>query len=255
MIDIASNIIGGLLYPFFGTLFGSSFVFFMKNEPHRKMMIFLDSLAAGVMCAASFFSLIQPACDAAEVKGKIPLLLCSIGFCAGMLVFTALDKKLKAVSDEKKDLSGSMLLWAVTLHNIPEGMAVGVVYAGLLTMTENADLAGAVSLSIGIALQNIPEGAIISMPLKAKGKTPLNSFLGGMFSGLAELIAAIITLFVATFVSNILPFALCFAAGAMFFVVLRELSSDFSSEKYCRFSLSVFAAGFTLMMLLDTLTG
>ncbi len=207
------------------------------------------------MCAASFFSLIQPACETASEKGRLPLFMCSVGFCTGMLLFVFIDKKLKSACFEEKDLSGGMLLWAVTLHNIPEGMAVGVVYAGLLTANVSTAPAGAVSLSLGIALQNIPEGAIISMPLKAKGKNLSGAFFCGILSGIAELLAAMLTLLLASFVDSILPFALCFAAGAMVFVVLRELSEDFSSEKYCCFSLAVFSAGFTLMMLLDTLTG
>ena len=255
MIIIVLHIVSGLLYPLLGTIIGSSFVFFMKKETQRSLMVFLDSFAAGVMCAASFFSLINPACEAAQSQGDLSVLLCSVGFFSGMLIFVFVDKKLKDYSDKDSDVSGNMLLWAVSLHNIPEGMAVGVVYAGLLSMESDSDLAGAISLSIGIALQNIPEGAIISMPLKAKGKTRFKAFLCGMVSGIAEFVAAFLTLLIASVVHIILPFSLCFAAGAMFFVVLRELSFDFSSEKYCSFSLSVFATGFTTMMLLDTLTG
>lgn len=245
----------GLLYPFFGTLIGSSFVFFMKKAPSHRTMIFLDCLAAGVMCAASFFSLIAPACERAEEKGSLALLFCSTGFFSGMLIFILTDKLLRKLAHEKKDLSSGLLFWSVSIHNIPEGMAVGVVFAGLLSGGSVSELAGALSLSLGIALQNIPEGAIISMPLNAKGKSPVKAFLKGMYSGLAELIPAVLSLFVSVFVGSILPFSLCFAAGAMFFVVLRELSSEFSKDKHSGLALFVFSLGFTLMMLLDTLAG
>lgn len=247
-----NHVILGLSYPFIGTLAGSAFVFFMKHSPGKKMMAVLDSLAAGIMCAASFFSLISPALSSASEKGGFALFLCSAGFFTGMSVFIISDKMLKRLFSSAEDYSGKMLMWAVSLHNIPEGMAVGVVYAGILSVTGNVSIAGALSLSIGIALQNIPEGAIISMPLKARGVNKLKAFFYGTVSGFAELIAGVITLFLSSFINNILPFSLCFAAGAMFFVVMSELSSDFSEGKHRNIALFVFSVGFTVMMLLDT---
>lgn len=256
MILIITHTVLGLLYPFFGTVFGSSFVFFMKKRnPEKAMMVVFDGLAAGVMCAASYFSLISPACESAEKKGIIPLLLCSVGFFFGMGVFILTDVFLNKCMNGYKDKSSKMLFWAVTIHNIPEGMAVGIVWAGLLFSYSDTLLAGAVSLSVGIALQNIPEGAIISLPLKAKSKGTFKSFLYGVYSGIAELCSGIITLFLSSYAIGILPFFMCFAAGAMFFVVMRELSADFSEEQNGRKALLTFAVGFTVMMLLDTLVG
>lgn len=242
----------GLGYPFIGTLIGSAFVFFMKNSPGKKMMAVLDSLAAGIMCAASFFSLISPALNASSEKGRFSLFLCSVGFFTGMTVFIISDKILKRFFSSAETYSGKMLMWAVSLHNIPEGMAVGVVYAGILTDSGEVSIAGALSLSVGIALQNIPEGAIISMPLKARGESKIKAFFCGTVSGFAELAAAVLTLFLSSFVNSILPFSLCFAAGAMFFVVMSELSSDFSKGNNSRLALFVFSLGFTVMMMLDT---
>lgn len=253
---MAIYILLGLLYPFAGTFLGSLFVFFLKKEqPEKILLVALDSLAAGIMCAASFFSLISPACKTAETKGLFALILCGIGFFCGIFVFVLTDKMLNKTIDENRDKSGKLLMWAVTIHNIPEGMAVGIALAGFFLSSDKTLSAGALSLSVGIALQNIPEGAIISLPLKAKGKSRTKAFLSGIYSGIAELVAGIVTLFLSSFVYNILPFFMCFAAGAMFFVVLKELSADFSDEKYGAKALMVFATGFTAMMLLDILTG
>lgn len=248
-------VVRGLLYPFFGTLLGSSFVFFLKKEPGKKFMCFLDGTAAGIMCAASFFSLISPAVEQAEKDGVLPLLSCCIGFFTGITVFILTDKLLALFLSGKKDNSGNLLLWAVSIHNIPEGMAVGVVYSGLLFGSGDIKLSSAISLSLGIAMQNIPEGAIVSLPLKARGKSTLNAFSLGCVSGIAELVSAVFALFLAAFSYSILPFSLCFAAGAMFYVVLAELSEDFSDKKTSPEALFFFALGFGLMMLLDTFLG
>lgn len=252
MIIISRFIAAGLSLPFIGTLLGSAFVFFMKKSPSEKLMTMLDSFAAGIMCAASFFSLISPATQSAEGKGAMALLSCSLGFFSGMAVFIMSDRLMKKIPSTETSRSGKMLMLAVSLHNIPEGMAVGVVYAGLLGFSENVSVTGALSLSIGIALQNIPEGAIISMPLNVRDKNKCTAFLHGAVSGIAELIPAVLTLFLSAFVDFILPFSLCFAAGAMFFVVLSELSEGFNAKDRRILSLFVFSLGFTVMMLLDT---
>lgn len=248
-------IIKGLAYPFIGTLIGSAFVYFLKKEPNKKFMIILDSFAAGIMCAASFFSLISPAIEQAQMKGKTDLLVCSLGFFTGIAVFVPIDKLISRYFSRSPVNSGNLLLWAVSLHNVPEGMAVGVVYAGILSGEGSVSNVAALTLSIGIALQNVPEGAIISLPLKAKGKSRNIAFIQGMMSGVAELAAGIITLFLSAFVYSILPFSLCFAAGAMFYVVLKELSCGFSDDKNSSLALIIFATGFCVMMALDTLLG
>ncbi len=248
-----SLVFRGLLYPFLGTTAGSAFVFFMKNKENTLLMTALDSIAAGIMCAASFFSLISPAVEQAE--SRLSLLSCSVGFFSGMLLFILTDIFIKKKETTQKNRQHDLLLWAVTLHNIPEGMAVGVVYAGFLTGQTNVSVAGALSLSIGIALQNIPEGAIISMPLSAKGEKRSSAFLKGLISGVAELISGVITLFLSYFIYAVMPFCLCLAAGAMIYVVLAELSSEFSVGKNRSLSLALFSSGFTLMMLLDTFLG
>ena len=244
----------GILYPFLGTILGSAFVFFIRHSPSGRFMSVLDSLAAGIMCAASFFSLILPAVNQGEADGGLAKLSCSIGFFTGIIFFILTDKLLKKYMS-RKNMSGNMLLLAVSLHNIPEGMAVGVVYAGLLTGNAVIGTAGALTLSLGIAMQNIPEGAIISLPLKLRGVKRKTAFLCGTVSGIAELAAAVITLFLSGFIYALLPFSLCFAAGAMFYVVLRELSVNFTDRKTADVSLFFFAAGFVVMMLLDTYLG
>ena len=244
----------GILYPFMGTILGSALVFFLKNKPSTRFMAILDSLAAGIMCAASFFSLILPAVSQAENQGIISSLSCSTGFFAGIMIFILLSF-ITGKAFSESDMSGNMLVWAVSLHNIPEGMAVGVVYAGLLSGNGSIGAAAALALSVGIALQNIPEGAIVSLPAAARGRSKACAFILGMLSGVAELISSVITLFLASFVYSVLPFSLCFAAGAMFYVVMSELSGNFTDKRNCSISLAAFALGFIIMMLLDTLLG
>lgn len=249
------TIIKGLLYPFLGTVFGSSFVFFLKKSDNKMLLAALDSIAAGIMCAASFFSLISPAISQAENQGSFSLLSCSLGFFCGILIFIIIDVIINNSSMKEKNNRGKLLIWAVTLHNIPEGMAVGVVLSGLLCDNPQVSVAGALTLSVGIALQNIPEGAIISLPVKAGGERTSVAFIKGTVSGIAELIAGIITLFLSSFVGEIMPFSLCFAAGTMIYVVLAELSVEFTKSKNRERNLFLFGAGFTLMMLLDTFLG
>lgn len=195
VIDIFLYVLSGLLIPFIGTIIGSAFVFFMKKTPDVRLMTFLDSIAAGVMCAASFFSLIRPACEKAEETGLGQLLLCSCGFFSGIIVFVLISELISFLCSENKEYSGKLLLLAVSIHNIPEGMAVGVVYGGLIAASGDSEISAALSLSLGIALQNIPEGAIISLPLKAKGENRVRAFINGAISGVAELIPGVLTLF------------------------------------------------------------
>ena len=244
----------GLLYPFIGTLTGSAFVFFSKRKPTERFMTVLDSLAGGIMCAASFFSLIRPAIEQAENHTVLSRLFCSVGFFSGLVAFILINKITEKILSEKSK-SGNMMFFAVTVHNIPEGMAVGVVFAGLLTGREDVSIASAMTLSLGIAMQNIPEGAIITIPQNMRGKSRQTAFLYGVFSGVAELFAGALTLSAAAFVYGILPFSLCFAAGAMFYVVLSELSGGFTDKKNSVVSLISFDTGFVIMMLLDTMLG
>lgn len=244
----------GLLYPFIGTLTGSAFVFFSKRKPTERFMTVLDSLAGGIMCAASFFSLIRPAIEQAENHTVLSRLFCSVGFFSGLVTFILINKITEKILSEKSK-SGNMMFFAVTVHNIPEGMAVGVVFAGLLTGREDVSIASAMTLSLGIAMQNIPEGAIITIPQNMRGKSRQTAFLYGVFSGVAELFAGALTLSAAAFVYGILPFSLCFAAGAMFYVVLSELSGGFTDKKNSVVSLISFDTGFVIMMLLDTMLG
>ena len=244
----------GILLPFVGTLLGSAFVIFSSRRPSARLLAVLDSLAAGIMCAASFFSLILPAVERAEEDGILSRIFCPLGFFLGVILFVLINKVLDSLLSGR-DLSGNMMILSVSLHNIPEGMAVGVVYAGLLSGNSVVGAAGAMALSVGIAMQNIPEGAIISLPLCARGKTRLSAFLWGCISGLAELIAGVLTLFFSQFIYSVLPFSLCFAAGAMFYVVMAELSRNFHNKKHSDMSLCFFGTGFVVMMLLDTLLG
>lgn len=248
------SVVRGLLYPFLGTVLGSSFVFFMKKEPGKRLMVFLDSFAAGIMCAAAFFSLISPAVSQAETEGEISLLFCTVGFFVGIAVFV-LTEKLLLILLGKSGNSANLLLWAVSIHNIPEGLAVGVIYSGLLYGTTDVNLSAAVSLSLGIAMQNIPEGAIVSLPLKTRGMKQSKAFFSGLISAAAELISGVFALFLFSFSNRILPFSMCFAAGAMFYVILAELSDHFCDKKTSPGALSVFAMGFCLMMMLDTFLG
>lgn len=247
-------VIRGLLYPLAGTVIGSALVFFTKRNPTKRFMTVLDSLAGGIMCAASFFSLIRPAVEQSENHSVFSMLSCSAGFFSGLIVFILINKITEKVLSEKNK-SGNMMFFAVTVHNIPEGMAVGVVFAGILTGREDVSIASALTLSLGIAMQNIPEGAIIALPQNMRGKSRQRAFLYGVFSGLAELFAGIVTLSAATLVYGILPFSLCFAAGAMFYVVLSELSEGFTDKKNSVVSLISFDSGFIIMMLLDTMLG
>lgn len=223
-------------------------VFFLKNHINEKLEKLLIGFAAGVMMAASIWSLLIPSLEKSEALGVLSFLPTSIGFLLGMFFLMLIDN-LTNKMEKKKD----MLNFAVTLHNVPEGMAVGVVFASVISSNNPVLLAGALALSIGIAIQNFPEGAIISMPLKAKGKSKLTAFKSGVLSGIVEPIASLITIMLTNFVVPILPYLLSFAAGSMIYVVSSELIPEYGSKSNYK-NIGV-AFGFALMMTLDVVLG
>lgn len=253
----------GLLIPFLGTTLGAACVFFLKNDLNPLVQKALLGFASGVMVAASVWSLLIPAIDMSDSMGKLAFLPAAVGFSIGMLFLLAMDRlvpHLHLNEDEPEGLPSSlkkttMLVLAVTLHNIPEGMAVGVVFAGLLSGNEKITLAGAVALSVGIAIQNFPEGAIISLPLKGEGCSSRKAFVYGMASGVVEPIAAFITILLTGIVTPLLPYLLAFAAGAMLYVVVEELLPEASSGSHSNIGTIGFAVGFLIMMILDVTLG
>ena len=250
----------GILIPFVGTILGSLMVFVMKKQISFKLEQILASFAAGVMIAASIWSLIIPSMEMAKgFSEKFVWVPAVIGFSIGILFLLFLDfviPHLHAADEEpegpkSKLKKTTMLVTAVTLHNIPEGLAVGVVLAGAFYGSSALTMAGALALSIGIAIQNFPEGAIISMPLYAEGKSKTKSFLLGSLSGIVEPIAAALTLLIGSFVEEILPYVLSFAAGAMIYVCFEELIPSTKEHKHSNFAIIAFSVGFLLMMVLD----
>jgi ZIP family zinc transporter len=253
----------GLLIPFLGTSLGAAMVFLMKKEVNRKLEKLLLGFAAGVMIAASIWSLLIPSIDMTESQGKIAWIPAAIGFIFGILFLLMLDhiiphlhmRSNKPEGVKSKLKNATMLVLSVTLHNIPEGMAIGVVFAGVLSNTPEMSLMGAIALSIGIAIQNFPEGAIISMPLKGEGVSKTKSFLYGMLSGIVEPIAAILTILFTNAITPILPYVLAFAAGAMIYVVIEELIPESQEGEHSDISTIGLAIGFVLMMILDIALG
>ena len=253
----------GLLIPFLGTMLGSAMVFFMKKEINIKVKKLLLGFAAGVMIAAPIWSLLIPAIDMTEEQGKIGWFPAAIGFMFGILFLLILDNLIPHLHIEGNKPEGikakfkktTMMLLAVILHNIPEGMTIGVVYAGVLAQNAGITLAGAVALSIGIAIQNFPEGAIISMPLKSEGVSKTKAFLYGTLSGIVEPIAALITILLTNAVLPILPYLLSFAAGAMIYVVVEELIPDAHAGEHSNIGTIGVAIGFVIMMILDISLG
>ncbi len=241
----------GILVPFIGTCLGSSLVFFIRRISAYNILSYFDSFAAGIMIAASFFSLINPALENAEKSGSLSKFFCVFAVFIGISLFIVVDKLTKCITEGKTQHSEGLLFFVVTLHNIPEGMALGVVYSCLGSISNNSEISSAMALSVAIALQNIPEGAIISLTKHARGKKKINSFIPGVISGVAELSASCVSLIIAAFVDNILPFSLCFAAGAMIYTVLKELSSGFCDNDKSGQNLLIFALSFALMMFLD----
>ena len=257
------EILAVVLLPFLGTTLGAAFVFFLKGQMNRTLQRSLTGFASGVMVAASVWSLIIPAIDQSAHLGKLSFLPAFIGVWVGFLFLLALDHlvpHLHLNSDRPEGSpsslgKSSMMVLAVALHNLPEGMAVGVVAAGWLSGSESISFAGALALSLGIALQNLPEGAIISMPLKSNGMGRGKAFGYGVASGIIEPIGAALTIALAAFVVPILPYLLAFAAGAMLYVVVEELIPEMSEGEHSNIGTIFFALGFTLMMMLDVALG
>ncbi len=257
------NIFVGLLIPFLGTMLGSAMVFLMKNEMNKNIEKLLLGFASGVMISASIWSLMIPSIDMAEKQGKISWIPAVIGFILGIIFLLVLDSLIphlhlktdKPEGIKAKLKNSTMMVLAVTLHNIPEGMTVGVVFAGILTQNAGITLAGAIALSIGIAIQNFPEGAIISMPLKTEGISKTKSFLYGTLSGIVEPIAAIITILLTNRLVPVLPYLLSFAAGAMMYVVVEELIPESQAGEHSNIGTVGFAIGFIIMMILDVALG
>lgn len=257
------NTIIGILIPFAGTALGSAMVFFMKKEMNRQLEKMLLGFASGVMMAASVWSLLIPAIEMSEQSGGISWFPPAAGFLLGMGFLLLLDTLTPHLhySNEKPEgvpshlKKTTMLVLAVTLHNIPEGMAVGVTFAGVLSDNAMMTIAGAFALSIGIAIQNFPEGAIISMPLKSQGITKGRAFMYGALSGIVEPAAALITILLTGLVVPLLPYLLSFAAGAMIYVVVEELIPEAQSGEHSNISTIGVAIGFVVMMILDVALG
>ena len=253
----------GIMIPFLGTTLGSACVFFMKRSLGDLVQRSLAGFAAGVMVAASIWSLLIPAIEQSEGMGKLSFLPAFIGFWAGVLFLLLLDHLIPHLHVGSNQTEGpksklgrtAMMVLAVTLHNIPEGMAVGVMYAGFLAGSAQITAASALILSLGIAIQNFPEGAIISMPLRAEGESKGRAFLGGVLSGVVEPIGAVLTLIAAQLIVPALPYLLSFAAGAMLYVVAEELIPEMSQGRHSNVGTIFFAVGFSVMMTLDVALG
>ena len=257
------NIAICLLVPLLGTVLGSAMVFFMKNQINNKLEKLLLGFAAGAMIAASIWSLLIPSMDMAKEQGDIVWLPAAVGFVCGIVFLLILDKlipHLHLKTDKPEGIKAKlkneiMMVLAVTLHNIPEGMAVGVVIAGMLAQNSGITLAGALVLSIGIAIQNFPEGAIISMPLRSEGVSKSRAFAYGALTGIVEPIGAIITILLTSTVLPILPYILSFAAGAMIYVVVEELIPESQAGEHSDIGTIGVSIGFVLMMILDVALG
>lgn len=253
----------GILIPFLGTALGASCVFFMKKSLNDGIQRMLAGFAAGVMVAASIWSLLIPAMNQSHSMGRLSFIPAAAGFWIGILFLLALDHIIPHLHQNSKNAEGpkvrlkrtTMMVLAVTLHNIPEGMAVGVVYAGYLTGSAEITAAGAMALSLGIAIQNFPEGAIVSLPLVAEGMKKSKAFAEGILSGIVEVIGAALTILAARYIVPSLPYLLSFAAGAMLYVVVEELIPEMSQGEHSHSGPIFFALGFSLMMILDVALG
>ncbi len=260
---MTKNVILELLLPFLGTSLGAGCVFFLKGRMNPLIQRTLTGFAAGVMVAASIWSLLVPAMEQAEELERWEFLPAVIGFWLGILFLLVLDRTIPHLHQNSGQPEGphtrlkrtTMLVLAVTLHNIPEGMAVGVVLAGWMAGNDTITATATMALSIGIALQNFPEGAIISMPLRAEGMGKGRAFLYGVFSGIVEPLAAVLTMLAAGLILPALPYLLSFAAGAMVYVVVEELIPEMSVGEHSNLGTLFFAAGFTLMLALDVALG
>ena len=258
-----TEIIQGIFLPFAGTILGAACVFIMRGALHTAVQRALTGFAAGVMVAASIWSLLVPAMEEAADMGKWAFIPAVVGFWLGILFLLLLDRTIPHLHQNSDQPEGprarlkrtTMLVLAVTLHNIPEGMAVGVVLAGWMAGNETITIAGALALSLGIAIQNFPEGAIISMPLRSEGMKKGKSFFYGVLSGVVEPLAALLTLWAANLILPALPYLLSFAAGAMIYVVVEELIPETSAGEHSNLGTVFFALGFTVMMALDVALG
>lgn len=257
------NLILGVFIPLIGTSLGSACVFFLKGEISDKLQKVLLGFAAGVMVAASVWSLLIPAMDMSADMGKFSFVPALIGFLLGMGFLLLMDSVIPHMHVGSEESEGTksklqkttMLILAVAIHNFPEGAACGAIFAGVLTGETNVTMAGAIALSIGIAIQNIPEGAIISMPLRSHGVSKGKSFLYGILSGVVEPIGAILAIMLASLITPVLPYMLAFAAGAMMYVVVEELIPETSEGAHSNLGTIAFAIGFSLMMVLDVALG
>ena len=253
----------GLAIPFLGTTLGAAMVFLMKKEMNKKVEKILLGFASGVMIAASVWSLLIPSIEMAETQRKVAWIPAAIGFLLGIVFLLVLDSVVPHMHLESEKTEGiksklkktTMMVFAVTLHNIPEGMAVGVTFAGALAQNAGITIAGAFALAIGIAIQNFPEGAIISMPLKSEGVSKPKAFLYGTLSGIVEPIGAVITILLTNAVVPILPYLLSFAAGSMIYVVVEELIPESQAGEHSNIGTIGVAIGFTIMMILDVALG
>jgi len=252
-----------VLIPFLGTTIGSAFVFFLRGEMNQSLQRSLTGFASGVMVAASVWSLIIPAMEQSEHMGKLSFLPAFVGVWLGFLFLLLMDRVIPHLHLNSDCPEGTpchlgkstMMVLAVALHNLPEGMAVGVVVAGWLQGSETISAASALALSLGIALQNLPEGAIITMPLKSNGMCQRQAFRYGVISGIIEPIGAVVTILLANVITPILPYMLAFAAGAMLYVVVEELIPEMSQGDHSNIGTIFFAVGFSLMMVLDVALG
>lgn len=252
----------GLGIPFLGTALGAACVFLLQGEMNATVRKTMLGFAAGVMVAASVWSLLIPAMDLSEGMGKLAFIPAAAGFLLGILFLLVLDRVVPHLHLDSEEQEGvksnwkksTMLILAVTLHNIPEGASVGIVLAGAMAGGSPITMAGALALSVGIAIQNFPEGAIISLPLKeelGKGK----AFLMGTMSGAVEPVAAVVTLLLAEQMTPFIPYTLAFAAGAMLYVVVEELIPESAEGAHSNMGTLGFAAGFVIMMILDVALG
>lgn len=257
------DIFAGIMIPFIGTAAGAGCVFFLRRNLNPFIQKMLLGFASGVMVAASVWSLLIPAMDMSQGMEKLAFIPAAVGFLLGIVFLLAMDKLIPHLhlgSDKPEGRASNwkkstMLVLAVTLHNIPEGMAVGVVFAGMLSGNGGITAAGAMALSLGIAIQNFPEGAIISLPLKSEGMSRQKAFLYGAASGIVEPIGAGVTILLASFIEPVLPYLLAFAAGAMIYVVVEELIPESAEGDHSNIGTIGFAVGFVIMMILDVALG
>lgn len=253
----------GIMIPLIGTMAGSACVFFMRDSIKPNVQKALLGFASGVMVAAAIWSLLIPALEMSETMGTWSFVPAAVGFAAGMLFLLLMDKLIPHLHLDNEHPEGlkstwgksTMLILAVTLHNIPEGMAVGVVFAGVMAKSSNVTLASAFALSIGIAIQNFPEGAVISLPLRAQKMSKGKAFLMGTLSGVVEPVGAFVTVMLSTYILPVLPYLLSFAAGAMLYVVVEELIPESAEGEHSNIGTLGFAAGFLIMMILDVALG